>query len=177
MAITFENKEFLYENANIPDKNKIKDSDINALKNGVNTNESNIGNLSSLNTTDKSSIVNAINELVEQNTYSTSETIIGTWENKPLYRKIVEINGLPNNTSTAYDTNISNGSLCSFKAYGKLTSGDANILQFPYISPYASTGNVALNVKNDASKVNITTQTDRTGASAYVIIEYTKTTD
>lgn len=110
-------------------------------------------------------------------TYSTDEVRIGTWMNKPLYRKIVEINGLPNNASASYNTNIVNGSLCKYNAYGKLTGSDTNILIYPYISPYASSGNVTLNVSSDASKVNITTQTDRSSASALIIIEYTKTTD
>ena len=59
--ITYEDKEFLNKNENIADKNKVNDTDLNEIKEVVNGNDDNIGNLSDLNTTDKSSVVNAIN--------------------------------------------------------------------------------------------------------------------
>ena len=40
--ITFEDKEMLIENSNIPDKNKVKDTDMNMIKNVVNANETKI---------------------------------------------------------------------------------------------------------------------------------------
>ena len=61
--IQFEDKVALNENANIPDVNKCKADDLNEIKTVVNGNDDLIGNLSSLDTTDKSSIVGAINEL------------------------------------------------------------------------------------------------------------------
>lgn len=132
-------------------------------------------NLSSTYTTNLTQQIN--DSFKENNVYSTTETVIGTWtNNKPLYRKIIEINGLPNNTSGTYATNIVNGSTKMFSAYGTLSSGD-NVLSFPYVSPYSSSGNVAINVSNNASQINITTFTDRTSAEMTVIIEYTKTTD
>lgn len=61
--IQFENKVALNENTNIPDINKCKAEDLNEIKTVVNGNDDLIGNLSSLDTTDKSSVVGAINEL------------------------------------------------------------------------------------------------------------------
>ena len=61
--ITYEDKEFLNKNENIADKNKVNDTDLNEIKQVVNTNDDNIGDLSNLNTTDKSSLVSAINEV------------------------------------------------------------------------------------------------------------------
>ena len=61
--IQFEDKVSLNENASIPDVNKCKAIDMNEIKSVVNGNDDLIGNLSSLDTTDKSSIVGAINEL------------------------------------------------------------------------------------------------------------------
>ena len=65
--ITYENKEFLNKNENIADKNKVNDTDLNEIKEVVNGNDDKIGNLSDLNTTDKSSIVGAINEIKKKN--------------------------------------------------------------------------------------------------------------
>lgn len=61
--ITYEDKEFLNKNENIADKNKVNDTDLNQIKEVVNENDDNIGNLSDLNTTDKSNLVGAINEV------------------------------------------------------------------------------------------------------------------
>lgn len=60
--ITYANKQTLNENTSIADINKVKASDLNEIKTVVNQNDDNIGNLSNLNTTDKTSIVNAIND-------------------------------------------------------------------------------------------------------------------
>lgn len=59
--ITYEDKEFINKNENITDKNKVNDTDLNEIKEVVNGNDDNIGDLSDLNTSDKSSLVNAIN--------------------------------------------------------------------------------------------------------------------
>ena len=74
--ITYENKVALNVNSDIADINKVTASDLNEIKNVVNTNDDNttnnsnaIGNLSSLNTTNKSNLVSAINEV---------NTILGT---------------------------------------------------------------------------------------------------
>lgn len=61
--ITYEDKEFLNKNESIADKNKVNDTDLNQIKEVVNGNDDNIGDLSDLNTNDKSSVVNAINEV------------------------------------------------------------------------------------------------------------------
>lgn len=57
-------------------------------------NTSNIGNIDNLATQNKSDLVNAINEVnqndINKSTYSTSEQVIGKWTNgKPIYRKVV----------------------------------------------------------------------------------------
>ena len=64
-----------------------------------------IGNLSSLNTDDKSNVVNAINEVNNSNVYSTTETQVGKWvDGRYIYKKTIfqEING------TQGDVKISN---------------------------------------------------------------------
>ena len=65
--ITYEDKEFLNKNEEIADNRKVNDTDLNEIKQVVNTNDDNIGDLSNLNTTDKSSIVGAINEIKKKN--------------------------------------------------------------------------------------------------------------
>ena len=62
-TISYTDKSALNENAGIADINKCNASDMNEIKSVVNSNASECGNASNLNTTDKTSIVNAINEV------------------------------------------------------------------------------------------------------------------
>ncbi len=71
--ITYADKTALNTNPQIADVNKVNDSDLNEIKSVVNDNDTNVGDLSTLNTTDKSSIVNAINELLPTVLYSTNK--------------------------------------------------------------------------------------------------------
>lgn len=61
--ITYTNKVALNENPEIADINKVKDDDMNEIKSVVNTNDDNLGDLTTLTTTTKTSTVAAINEL------------------------------------------------------------------------------------------------------------------
>ena len=87
--ITYENKVALNINSDIADINKVNASDLNEIKNAVNTNDDNVGDLTQLNTTNKDNLVGAINEVNNKFNYSTEEQVIGKWiDGKPLYRKI-----------------------------------------------------------------------------------------
>lgn len=71
--ITYENKVALNVNSDIADINKVNASDLNEIKNVVNTNDDNMGLLSNLTTPNKSNLVSAIND-VKQNIMSLSMT-------------------------------------------------------------------------------------------------------
>ena len=118
-------------------------------------------------------------EITNPNSYSTSEVKTNEiWTNgKPIYRKVITINGLPNNSEAWYNTNITNASLCFYDTTCKLTANDENIQKLPYTSPFSSTGNIAFTVKSDVTDMHITTFTDRSNAFVTVILYYTKTTD
>ena len=111
--------------------------------------------------------------------YSTSEVKTNmTWiDGKPIYRKVVQINGLPNNTETTYQTGIINGETIKYDGFLSLSESDLGLQHMPYFSPYSSTGNVYYWVRKDTTYIHIKTGTDRSSSSAYIIIEYTKTTD
>lgn len=92
--ITYENKVALNVNSDIADVNKVNATDLNEIKEVVNTNDDNAGLLSNLNTTDKSNLVNAINEVITntkvsiakittngEGSYTSSEKVTGIWVN------------------------------------------------------------------------------------------------
>lgn len=92
--ITYENKVALNVNSDVADINKVTASDLNEIKNVVNTNNDNMGLLSNLNTTNKGSIVNSINEVITntkvsmakittngEGSYTSQENVTGIWVN------------------------------------------------------------------------------------------------
>lgn len=64
-TITYANKVAINQNADIPATNKVQDTDMNEIKSVVNNNAINIGDLSNLETLDKSSLVGAMNSIME----------------------------------------------------------------------------------------------------------------
>ena len=72
----------------LPDETTpIQASDLNHIEQGIGDLNTSIGDLNTLNTTNKSSIVGAINEVYQNNVYSSDEKIVGKWiDGKPLYR-------------------------------------------------------------------------------------------
>ena len=106
-TITYNNKSFLNQNPSIADENKVNDTDLNEIKNVVNNNANNIGDLSLLDT--GSDLVGAINNLVNTiNTvtnYSSSEQLVGKWrDGSDLYRIVFEKTANYSNTTVAIGT-------------------------------------------------------------------------
>lgn len=172
--ITYLDKVALNENTDIPDNNKVKANDMNEIKNVVNTNDANVGNIADLNTEDISNIVNAINEVNDKLNYSTEEQRVGTWIGKPLYRKVVYLNTLPNNAiDVRYATGITTN-IDVIKMYGKAYN-TRNNRTFPL--PFVGSNFISWIYDNSTNEILITTTLDRSSLIGYAIIEYTKTTD
>lgn len=107
--------------------------------------------------------------------YSTSETRIGTWLGKPLYRKVVNIGSLPNSTSKNVSTGLSNiDTMC--KLYGT-AYGSGNMLPIPHASASSIASSIDAFLTNNYGTLTIQTGSDRSSYQGYVIVEYTKTTD
>lgn len=108
--ITWADKVTLNPQPSISAENKVTDADMNEIKNVVNGNDTNVGDLTDLNTTDKSSIVNAINEVIYKDIYSTTEVLTNkAWLNgKPIYKKVVSVNFPTGAGTTTITHNISN---------------------------------------------------------------------
>lgn len=109
------------------------------------------------------------------NIYSLEETIIGIWLDKPLYRKIVDCGVLPDNNSIEIKHGITNlGRIVNFT--GTAVRFDNDTLPIPYTTfNEANFGGISTYV--DANKIVIRTVSNRSGYNAYMIIEYTKSTD
>lgn len=89
-VIGYTDKSALNQNAGIADINKCNAVDLNEIKSVVNANASECGNASDLNTTDKDSLVNAINEVniglgSKQATILTGTSLPGSGNNGDIF--------------------------------------------------------------------------------------------
>ena len=169
---------------NLPSENTpINASNLNKMENGIYNNSikaDQVGDLTQLQTTEKSNLVGAINEnnsqITNLNTYSTTEQIIGTWiDNKPIYRKCFYINSLPNASTLITDYSIDNLGWV-IDVYGTARNRTNYQNMFPINNSRPISTNSTVGAYYDQS-IKIETNTDRSGFEAYIIVEYTKTTD
>ena len=111
------------------------------------------------------------------NTYSTTETRIGTWINgKPIYRKVVDCGALPNASTKNIAHGISNlDTVTSFQAIAKSPSSNA-WLPLPATSPANVVYHVAIYII-DTNIVIAAGDNKSNYTQTYAIVEYTKTTD
>lgn len=173
--ITYADKSAINQNTQIPDVNKVNASDMNQIKATVNANDDKVGELSSLNTTNKSSIVAAVNEVNSKFVYSTSEQVVGKFLNKPLYRKVISTGNLPNSTYLDIPlSSFSSENKTIINLYCIVMSNDWECLTLPY---YAGETNYVNILCTSQKNIRIQASNDRSRFSGYVIVEYTKTTD
>lgn len=117
-----------------------------------------------------------------QDIYSKGEIQIGTWiDGKPLYRKVVYISSLPNNTTGFYDifssSEIGNIDLCIMDDSASFMTVTASGIteNDPMNWIYSTTAFVFTCIRN--KQIRIITKDDKSSTSAYVSVKYTKTTD
>ena len=116
--------------------------------------------------------------------YSTNEIKIGSWiDGKPLYRKVIYISALPNNNVASYSAGISNlkrliNMTGWFQGNGGSSTGNDTITRpMNFFLANAENFNIYGFYNISSDNIRITTSTDLSYLSGYVIMEYTKTTD
>lgn len=151
--ITFEDKVALNPQPSVAEKNKCTDANINEIKTCVNDNC----------------------------TYSTTETIVGTFLGKPLYRVIVE--ATPNKTTETsfdFDINIPNVDQVFILPQTKIadTSSSGYVYTFPFVH---SNTNAVIGGYIAVASTKLTFNVRKGNAVSFyairLVLEYTKTTD
>ena len=123
-----------------------------------------------------------LNEILDRkDVYSTAETKIGTWvDNKPIYRKCINFNFSSTADRVFVSHNISNLDIV-IRLYGFYASGDQHrfLPQIYTESAYdfTITPYVVTNATIEIDYGSWIKQRVSSVSNAYVIIEYTKTTD
>lgn len=118
---------------------------------------------------------NVLNTINENNSYSTTEHATGaTWiDGKPIYRKVVEVSSLPNNTQTSYSHGIVNAdTFVTIRGIAK----SATLLSLP-IPITERNGSTNIQLYAQPTSFDIATNYDASAYAGTFIFEYTKTTD
>lgn len=103
--------------------------------------------------------------------YSTNEIVVGKWINdKPIYRKVIDIGTLPNNSIKNVPTGLTNTDIRLVNIYGICYNSDGS---------YQAGLNDAYSRINltPTNNLNIRTSIDFSAYTGYVILEYIKTAD
>lgn len=106
--------------------------------------------------------------------YSTEETVTGgTWiDGSTIYKKTINFGALPNAADKAVAHGISNlNRVIRVEAIADYGTGNTKF-PIPFSSPTGLGSNVSLAI--ESSTIGIRTGNDRSGATAYVTIYYTK---
>lgn len=109
------------------------------------------------------------------NAYSTTEKRIGTYMNKPLYRKVVELGNLPDGTTQTVKT-VPHG-LTNFKIIkveGTAWRND-NAVQYPL--PFVWHSNDQIEFLVSDTNITLYTTGNKSDFTGQMILEYIKTTD
>lgn len=109
------------------------------------------------------------------NDYSTDEKAVGTWiDGKPIYQKTINFGTLPNADTKLVDMNISN--IDRIISYSGLAVSSTGIMTIPNVS-IENNLQYAVNLWFTSTQIRIITAFDRSNFTAYITIQYTKTTD
>lgn len=102
---------------------------------------------------------------------STAEQKIGTWiDGKTIYRKVIDLGNLPNNTTKTVNTNIVGGlKVISLRGIA--------IGNYSFPLPFVVENYISMYAGNEASNIIINAIGDRSNFIGYAIIEYTKATE
>jgi hypothetical protein len=106
--------------------------------------------------------------------YSTEEHIVGEWiDGSKIYEKTINFGALPNNTYKYVEHNISNlASVVNVTGVG--IDGTNSI---PILFCWTDTINSVVAVYVDGNNIVVGAGMDRSSYTAYITIQYTKTTD
>jgi hypothetical protein len=115
-------------------------------------------------------------KLIASDNYSTTETKIGTWLGKPLYRKVYSFNVSSNGVSSVDLDNISYDKI--WLNMGKSFVQSSTRSQGFARADYRDTiHDVGFFIAIDTKRLTVVSGSNAVAGTAYATVEYTKTTD
>jgi hypothetical protein len=148
-------------------------SNLNKIEEGIYQNSQDIGDIGELNTSDKTSLVGAINELKGGEIYSTSEVKTNkVWiDGKTIYRKVYTGTTTSSGVFTVV-TDTFDGTVIRFDGTAKNT---ANNVIYPLVGENGSSGDFIFPYLQGTTIQLVNSNTTK-NFEYILIVEYTKTT-
>lgn len=140
-----------YQASSLANEYKVSASDMNEIKGVVN---------------------GACSQVDNSTSYSTTETVIGTWLGNPLYRKAFNIGNLPNAGASTYATGLTNVEIQ--RIWGRAIHPNGTMIPIPYVGSSIDYC-VHCNYTNDNKIAIGTNNNDRSQFVGVIVLEYTKT--
>ena len=135
---------------------------LNHIEQGVGDLSTSVGDLSTLNTSNKNNLVEAINGIID---YSTEEIVVGTWKDgKKIYRK--EVKATYAETQATFDLVSNVSTIVDVSGYCKGSGGSKQFIPMPNAF-------ITLNTSNTV----VLNATGMLSVEYDIFLEYTKTTD
>lgn len=152
----------------------INASNLNKIEDGIYNNSlkaDQVGNLTNLKTSEKSTLVGAINEIINKESYSTTEVKTDrTWvDNKPIYQMVIDYTiARSTNTWNAVNT-LNNIDKIFIKEVTAFVGNEYYLNVWQTYSFYYN--------KSDSKLYERHTSSYYEGNHMFIVLEYTKTTD
>lgn len=162
----------------LPQASQLNDADLVMIVQGNANKKITAATFNTANDTRLDTAESNITTLQGINNMSSSEQVIGKWiNNKPLYRKVIDIGSLPNATAKTVSTGITiNSTHCIItKLTGIASYSNGITLPLPFISE-TSGASIVVNI-NNSNQLEVTSGSDRSSATGIIILEYYKYTD
>ena len=161
-TISYTDKVALNENSSIADINKIKDDDMNEIKNVVNNNATETGN----NSTDIDNL----------QIYSTTETNTGkVWiDGKTIYRRVMTYNNVAVSNGTQFADRVSS-QIDTVTSLQGMMKEETNQRMLPLISAAGKTNGIRISADGYIVWSGDDTWSAENTRTYYIIVEYTKT--
>lgn len=103
--------------------------------------------------------------------FSGSETVIGTFDGKTLYRKIINVEAMPNNTTKYVSLGLNNVQV--IRAYGYAVNSTGNTFLLPHVDSVNVASQISMYITS-TNYIAIMTGSNRSDYSGYVVVEYYK---
>lgn len=124
------------------------------------------------------SVSSNVNEIINGEVYSTNEIKTNkVWiDNKPIYRKVINFGALPSSASTlSVSHNINYDKIVNL--YGICSDNNGTTMHIPHVEATNMASGISISLRSTSSSIQIYTSGNGSSYNAYIIIEYTKTTD
>ena len=126
------------------------------------------------------SVLYCIKAICAGDVYSTEERVVGTWvDGKPIYQTTIDFGTLPNASTKEVVHGIANietsVGLEGIAVGAGTTTGSHVIIPLPMVG--VATTASSISIYSTATKIYITTGSNRSDMRGYITLRYTKTTD